>query len=121
MADYQAMANAVATRRLFGGNADSGAEGGEPAAAAFRLQGAMTGSVWGRGFAILSEGDKASIPAMEGETIRPGVTLLEVLPGKVKLKINERTEILEMKEAADMQGSEERAGKSEPITTKAGS
>ncbi|MBU1235246.1 MAG: hypothetical protein KJ634_04515 [Gammaproteobacteria bacterium] len=97
--DHQTAAKAIVAHHLFGGASlagdDSEAIGG---AVNFRLLGAMTGSPEATGFAILAEDGKSSVAAVEGETFLPGVTLLEVLPGQVRLKIGERVETINMAE-----------------------
>jgi hypothetical protein len=95
--DHQAAAKAVASRHLFGRPSSGGDEaGGERAGINLRLLGAMTASPEAAGFAILAEDGKPAVPALEGETFMPGVTLLEVLPGQVRVKIGERVETIEM-------------------------
>lgn len=58
----------------------------------------MTTSPGAVGFAILTEEGKPPVAAVEGEVFQPGVTLLEVLPGQVRLKIEDRVETIEMNE-----------------------
>jgi hypothetical protein len=108
--DYQAMANSVVTRHLFGKDSQVDGANHEQTSQDFKLQGAVTGSIWGPGFVILSDGDNGSIPVVVGETVRPGVTLLEIMPGKAKLKINDQVEVLEMKGSAEMQETKDRSG-----------
>lgn len=95
--DHQAAAKAVASRHLFGRPSSGGDEaGGERTGVNLRLLGAVTASPEAAGFAILAEDGKPSVPALEGETFMPGVTLLQVLPGQVRVKIGERVETIEM-------------------------
>lgn len=95
--DHQAAAKVVASRHLFG-RPSSGADetGGERGGLNLRLLGAMTASPEAAGFAILAEEGKPSLAAVEGETFMPGATLLQVLPGRVRVKIGERVETIEM-------------------------
>lgn len=78
--------------------------GGESGGLNFRLLGAMTGSAERAGFAVLAEDGKPSLAAVEGEVIKPGVTLLEILPGKVRLKVGDRIETIEMTKSANTDG-----------------
>jgi len=95
--DHQAAANAIASRHLFGRASSAGDEmGGEYRGVNLRLLGAMTSSPEAMGFAILAEEGKPSVAALEGETFMPGVTLVEIMPGKVRVKIGDREEIIEM-------------------------
>ncbi|MBI4997750.1 MAG: hypothetical protein HZC22_12840 [Rhodocyclales bacterium] len=95
--DHQAAAKAVTSRHLFGRTSSGGDEaGGERGGINLRLLGAMTASPEAAGFAILAEDGKPSLAAVEGETFMPGVTLLQVLPGRVRVKIGERVETIEM-------------------------
>jgi hypothetical protein len=103
--DHQAAARVVAARHLFGRPSSgrdeaSGGVGGVN----LRLLGAMTASPEAAGFAVLAEEGKPSMAAVEGETFLPGVTLLEVLPGRVRVKIGERVETIEMSNTANMAG-----------------
>jgi len=95
--DHESAAKAVVARHLFGrassGGDDQGPGRGE---VNFRLLGAMTASPKAAGFAILAEDGKPALAAVEGETFMPGVTLLEVLPGQVRLKVGDRVETIEM-------------------------
>jgi hypothetical protein len=95
--DHISAATTIASRHLFGRESSEGdgPDAGKPAVN-WRLSGAMTASPGVVGFAILSEDGKPPIAAVEGETIAPGVTLLEVLTGRVSLKIGEKVETLEM-------------------------
>lgn len=61
----------------------------------------MTTSLERAGFAILAEEGKPPLAAIEGETFQPGVTLVEVLPGAVRLKIEERVESIQMTEVKE--------------------
>jgi hypothetical protein len=100
--DHQAAAKAVASRHLFGVASSAGDEqGGARAGINLRLLGAMTASPEAAGFAILAEDGKPSIAAVEGETFMPGATLLEVLPGQVRVKIGEQVETIEMTKSAN--------------------
>lgn len=100
--DHQAAAKAVAARHLFGVASSPGDErGGASAGINLRLLGAMTASPEAAGFAILAEDGKPSIAAVEGETFMPGATLLEVLPGQVRVKIGEQVETIEMTKSAN--------------------
>jgi hypothetical protein len=95
--DHQAAAKAVASRHLFGRPSSGGDEaGGERGGINLRLLGAVTASPEAAGFAILAEDGKPSVAAVEGETFMPGVTLLQVLPGQVRVKIGERVETIDM-------------------------
>ena len=95
--DHQAAAKAIASRHLFGRPSSGGDEtGGARGAINLRLLGAMTASPEAAGFAILAEDGKPSVAAVEGETFMPGVTLLQVLPGQVRVKIGEQVETIEM-------------------------
>lgn len=95
--DHQAAATAVVARHLFGGSSSGGDEkGGERGGVSLNLLGAMTASPEAAGFAILSENGKPPMAAVEGETFMPGATLLEVLPGRVRVSIGERVETIEM-------------------------
>lgn len=95
--DHQAAAKAVASRHLFGRPSSGGDEaGGDRTGINLRLLGAVTASPEAAGFAILAEDGKPSVAAVEGETFMPGVTLLQVLPGQVRVKIGERVETIEM-------------------------
>jgi hypothetical protein len=99
--DHQAAAKLVASRHLFGRASSAGDESdADRATVDFRLMGAMTASPEVAGFAILSESGKPSVAVLEGETFLPGVTLLEVLPRQVRLKIGERVETIDMPESA---------------------
>jgi hypothetical protein len=99
LADYPAAARAIAARHLFGKPSSGGDDpDGDRSALKFRLLGAMTASPEMAGFAILAEEGKPPLAALEGETFQPGVTLLEVLPGQVRLKIEDRVESIEMTE-----------------------
>lgn len=95
--DHISAATTIASRHLFGRESSEGdgPDAGKPAVN-WRLSGAMTASPGVAGFAILSEDGKPPIAAVEGETIAPGVALLEVLPGRVRLKNGEKVETLEM-------------------------
>ncbi len=97
--EHQAAAQAIATRHLLGlassGGDDARADGNS---VHLELMGAMTASPKAAGFAILSENGKPSVAAVEGETFMPGVTLVEVLPNQVRLRIGERIETIDMKE-----------------------
>lgn len=95
--DHQAATNAIASRHLFGRASSAGDEAGsEYGRVNLRLLGAMTSSPEAMGFAILAEEGKPSVAAIEGETFMPGVTLVEIMPGKVRVKIGDREEIIEM-------------------------
>jgi hypothetical protein len=63
----------------------------------------MTASPEMAGFAILAEEGKPPLAALEGETFQPGVTLLEILPGRVRLKFEDRVESIEIMETATPQ------------------
>lgn len=103
--DHQAAVQAVAARHLFGRASSAGdGMGGESGGLNFRLLGAMTGSAERAGFAVLAEDGKPSLAAVEGEVIKPGVTLLEILPGKVRLKVGDRIETIEMTKSANTDG-----------------
>jgi hypothetical protein len=100
--DHQAAANAVASRHLFGSPSSAGDDKGNGHGGInLRLLGAMTASPEAAGFAILAEDGKPSMAAVEGETFMPGATLLEVLPGRVRVKIGERVETIEMTNSAE--------------------
>ena len=95
--DHQAAAKVVASRHLFGLASSGGDESGAAHGGLnFRLLGAMTASPEAAGFAILVEDGKPALAVVEGETFMPGVTLEQVLPGQVRLKIGERVETIEM-------------------------
>jgi hypothetical protein len=101
-ADYPSAARAVAARHMFGKPSPGGDDAdGERSALKFRLLGAMTASPERAGFAILVEEGKPPLAAVEGEVFQPGVTLLEVLPGAVRLKIEDRIESIEMTEVKE--------------------
>lgn len=115
--DHQSAATAVVSRHLFGRPSAAGDEaGGERSGVSLRLLGAMTASPEVAGFAILAEEGKPSMAVVEGETFIPGTTLLEVLPGRVRVKSGERVETIEMtKSATTSQPSlGERAGGGRP-------
>jgi hypothetical protein len=104
--DYQTAAKAIVTRHLLGKASSDGDEGQpDEASVHFRLMGVMTSTPKAAGFAILTEEGKPSVAVVEGETFAPGVTLVEILPGRVRLRIGERVETIEMKE------------RTEPLTT----
>jgi len=101
MPDLQSAARAVASRHLFGRTSSPGDElGGEPGRVNLKLLGAMTSTPESVGFAIIAEEGKPSVAAVEGETFMPGVTLVQILPGKVRVKIGEREELIEMTKQA---------------------
>jgi hypothetical protein len=101
--DHESAAKAVVSRHLFGrassGGDDQGAGHGE---VNLKLLGAMTASREAAGFAILAEEGKPSLAAVEGETFLPGVTLLQVLPGQVRLKVGDRVETIEMTKTSSL-------------------
>lgn len=102
--DHQTAANAIASRHLFGRASSAGdGVGGASGGVNLRLLGAMTSSPEAMGFAILAEEGKPSVAAIEGETFMPGVTLVKILPGKVRVKIGDREEIIEMAQQASSQ------------------
>jgi hypothetical protein len=102
LSDYPTAARAIAARHLFGKPSSIGDElDGDRSAPRFRLLGAMTASPERAGFAILTEEGKPPVAALEGETFQPGVTLLEILPGQVRLKIEDRVESIEMTEVKE--------------------
>jgi hypothetical protein len=104
--DHQAAAKVVASRHLFGQPSSAGDEsGGERSEIQLKLLGAMTASPEAAGFAILAEEGKPSVAAVEGETFMPGATLLQVLPGQVRVKIGERVETIEMMKSANTAGT----------------
>lgn len=117
--DHPAAAKAIASRNLFGRTSSAGdGPGADRPTVNFRLMGAMTASPEVAGFAILSEDGKPSVAVLEGETFSPGVTLLEVLPGQVRLKIGERVETVEMMKPATPSlapGSVGPAGQDAPV------
>jgi hypothetical protein len=98
--DHQAAATAVVSRHLFGRPSSGDESSGERSGVNLRLLGAMTASPEVLGFAILAEEGKPSMAVVEGETFIPGVTLLEVLPGRVRVKLGERVETIEMTKSA---------------------
>lgn len=101
-ADYPSAARAVAARHLFGKPSSGGDDAdGERSALRFRLLGAMTASPDRAGFAILVEEGKPPLAVVEGEMFQSGVTLLEVLPGAVRLKIEDQIESIEMTEVKE--------------------
>lgn len=103
--DHQAAVQAVVARHLFGRTSSAGdGLAGESGGLNFRLLGAMTGSADRAGFAVLAEDGKPSLAAVEGEVIKPGVTLLEILPGKVRVKVGDRVETIEMTKSANTDG-----------------
>lgn len=103
--DHQAAVQAIVARHLFGRAPTAGdGQPGEASGVNFRLLGAMTGSADRAGFAVLAEDGKPSLAAVEGEEIKPGVTVLEILPGKVRLKLGDRVETIEMTKSANMDG-----------------
>jgi general secretion pathway protein C len=103
--DHQAAVQAVVARHLFGRPAFAGdGTAGESGGLNFRLLGAMTGSADRAGFAVLAEEGKPSLAAVEGEEVKPGVTLVEILPGKVRLKVGDRVETIEMTKSASTDG-----------------
>lgn len=105
--DHQVAVQAVVARHLFGRTSSAGDDQpGEAHGLNFRLLGAMTGSADRAGFAVLAEDGKPSLAAVEGEEIKPGVTLLEILPGMVRLKVGDRVETIEMTKSANMDGIE---------------
>jgi hypothetical protein len=97
--DHAAAAQAIAARHLLG-QTSSGGDGARANSNSVHLQllGAMTTSPELAGFAILAEEGKPSVAAVEGETFLPGVTLVKILPGQVRLRIGERLETIEVKE-----------------------
>jgi hypothetical protein len=99
IAEHGIAAQAVAARHLLGqtssGGDDARADGNS---VHLQLLGVMTASPEAAGFAILAEEGKPSVAAVEGETFMPGVKLVEVLPGQVRLRIGERIETIEVKE-----------------------
>jgi hypothetical protein len=102
LSDYPTAARAIAARHFFGKPSSIGDElDGGRSAPRFRLLGAMTASPERAGFAILTEEGKPPVAALEGETFQPGVTLLEILPGQVRLKIEDRVESIEMTEVKE--------------------
>jgi hypothetical protein len=95
--DHESAAKAVVSRHLFGRTSSGGDDQGRGSGEVnFKLLGAMTASRNVAGFAILAEEGKPSLAAVEGETFLPGVTLLQVLPGQVRLKVGDRVETIEM-------------------------
>lgn len=106
MLDHQAAAKAVASRHLFGQSSAGDETGGERGGVQLKLLGAMTASPEAAGFAIIAEEGKPSMAAVEGETFMPGVTLLEVLPGQVRVKFGERIETIEMTKSDNNAGIE---------------
>jgi hypothetical protein len=115
--DHQAAATAVVSRHLFGRPSAAGDEtGGERSGVSLRLLGAMTASPKVAGFAILAEEGKPSMAVVEGETFIPGATLLEVLPGRVRVKSGDRVETIEMTKSAttSQPGPGERGGSARP-------
>jgi hypothetical protein len=104
--DHQAAATAVVSRHLFGRPSSGGDEkGGVSVGVRLNLLGAMTASPEAAGFAILAEEGKPPMAVVEGETFMPGATLLEVLPGRVRLSVGERVETIEMMKSANTAGT----------------
>lgn len=63
----------------------------------------MTSTPESVGFAILAEEGKPAMAVLEGETFLPGATLVQILPGKVRVKIGEQEELIEMTKQPAMQ------------------
>jgi hypothetical protein len=102
--DHQSAAKVVASRHLFGQSSAGDESSGERGAIQLKLLGAMTASPEAAGFAILAEEGKPSMAVVEGETFMPGATLMEVLPGQVRVKIGERVETIEMTKSDNTAG-----------------
>lgn len=96
----QAVAQTVAGRHLFG-VAASNQPNAAPATALYQVIGLMTASRGVPGFAILSKaGNNAPLVALEGDTIEPGVKLVEVLPKQARLLVNGRAETIDAPDAS---------------------
>ena len=98
--DAQAVALTVAARHLFGQTAASQA-GEAPAVAQYRVIGLMTASPGAPGFAILGKNGTPPVVALEGDTIAPGVKLVQVLPRQAQLLVNGRSETVDVPESAN--------------------
>lgn len=92
--DPQAVAQGVALRHLFG-DSGAGQAGATPAGVPYRIVGLMTASREAPGFAILAKDGMPPVVALEGDTIEPGVTLVQVLPKQARLLANGRSETLD--------------------------
>jgi len=102
--DLQSAARAIALRHLFGRSSSSGDEAGNQSGRVnLSLLGAMTSVPGSAGFAILADGGNPAMAVVEGETFLPGMTLVEILPGKVRVKVGEREEFIEMTKQPSMQ------------------
>lgn len=102
--DLQSAARAIASRHLFGRTSLPGDEAGEGHGRVnLNLLGAMTSTPESVGFAILAEEGKPAMAVIEGETFLPGITLVQILPGKVRVKIGEQEELIEMTKQPSMQ------------------
>lgn len=96
LGSYQATAQAIMSRHLFGIDSHGADAKSLQSSSQFRLLGAMTGGPGKPGFAILAADGRGALAAVEGETFADGVTLLEVLPDRVRLKVNETVETVDI-------------------------
>ena len=84
----QAAAQAIASRHLMGRSADTGQAAGAPAASSrFVAHAVVTGAEGRPGWAILSIDGGAQQGFVEGQEIRPGVTLARVAGDGVELTV----------------------------------
>jgi hypothetical protein len=92
--DPLAAARSVTQRHLFG-NAET-TSAAELAPRNFTLLGAMTASQQQPGFAVLAETGKPAVSVFEGDELAPGIRLEKVMPDKVSIIFNGRSETLEL-------------------------
>jgi len=96
ISDPLAAARSVTQRHLFGNAETAPGSVAGVAARSFTLLGAMTANQQQPGFAVLAETGKPTVSVFEGEEFAPGIRLEKVMPDKVSIISNGRSEILEL-------------------------
>jgi general secretion pathway protein C len=94
--DPHAAARSIAQRHLFGGTETVTGSAVEPAIRSFTLLGTMTATSQQPGFAVFAETGKPTISVLEGDELAPGIRLKKVMPDKVSIIYNGRSETLEL-------------------------
>jgi type II secretory pathway component PulC len=96
LTDPLAAARSVTQRHLFGNAETAPGSTAELAVRNFTLLGTMTANSRQPGFAVLAETGKPTISVFEGEELAPGIRLEKVMPDKVSIIYNDRSETLEL-------------------------